>query len=232
MRYLILFGLLTVLPHLLSAKDAIWTNWNSPAGSQSIIKYYQDLYETKGDYESCWKYAQALDFYAKTYLKKENRKPYYEKAVKACEKAVKLKPKGPEGYLWYASIFGKLTEINMDPFGVPKIIELTTKLIEIDPSFEGGAAYLIRARLYHKAPGWPVSVGDHDKALADYQAGMKYGKNNKVLHLFYAEFLVEKGKKDEALKVIEKGLAIKPDPDEPRDEAADQKMKALKEKCK
>jgi tetratricopeptide (TPR) repeat protein len=232
MRYFILLGLLTVITPLLSAKDAIWTNWNSPAGAQSIISYYQNHYETKGDYDSCWKYAEALNFYAKMYVKKEDRKPYYEKAVKACEKAVKLKPNGPEGYLWYATVFGRLTEMNKDPFGVPKIIELTTKLIEIDPSFGGGAGYLIRARLYHKAPGWPISVGDHDKALADYQAAMKYGKKNKGVYLFYAEFLVEKGKKDEALKVIEKGLAIKPDPDEPRDDTADQKMKALKEKCK
>ncbi|NPU99870.1 MAG: hypothetical protein HPY53_00660 [Brevinematales bacterium] len=231
LRWIVLF-LLTVSPVLLSAKDEIWTNRNTQSGAQSIFKYYQYLYQTKGDYDSCWKYAEALNYYAKTYLKKEDRKPYYEKAVKACEKAVQLKPKGPEGYLWYSVVFGRLTEMNMDPFGVPKLLDLANKLIEIDPSFADGAGYVIRAQLYQKAPGWPISIGDQEKALADYQSAMKYGKNNKELYWYYGEFLLEKGQKADALKLIDKGLSIKADPDDPDDVKIDKKLKTLKEKCK
>ncbi|OHD57485.1 MAG: hypothetical protein A2Y33_05820 [Spirochaetes bacterium GWF1_51_8] len=232
MRWILFVLTALMIPALLSAKDDIWTNRGSEPGAKLIVNYYKDLYTKAGDYDSCWKYVEALEFYSKNYVKKEEKKQWLEIAVKAGEKAVKLKPKGLEGLLWYGAVYGKLTELNMDPAGVTKVIEIADKIIAIDPSFGGGTAYLMKARLYHKAPGWPISIGDHDKALANYQLAYKYGKEIPVLYLYYAEFLVEKGKKPEALALIEKGLKIKYDPLNPDHKKMKEKLAALKEKCK
>ena len=68
----------------------------------------------------------------------------------------------------------------------------------IDESYFYGGPWRALGRLYDKAPGWPVSIGNNGKAIEYLQKALEFGPRFYLNHLYLAEAYLSGGKKDKA----------------------------------
>jgi tetratricopeptide (TPR) repeat protein len=190
--------------------------------------YYKSEYLSKKDYDSAWKFSAVARFFGNYFVKVvEEKKKIFEEAKDAALFATKVNPGGVEGHYYLGVAYGSWAEatgIMNSLFLAGPIVDEMTKVISLDPKFRDGAAYAVRGRVYHKAPGWPVSVGDKNKAKKDFEEAIKY--NNRMSYRFYAEFLIDIGDKKKAKEIVEKGLSLPFNDSEPI--ADEDEMRILK----
>jgi len=78
--------------------------------------------------------------------------------------------------------------------------------IQIDAKALDGSAYNSLGVLYYKVPGWPLGFGDKAKAKELLQKALALNPNGIDPNFFYAEYLVETRKPEEAVPYLEKAL--------------------------
>jgi tetratricopeptide (TPR) repeat protein len=61
------------------------------------------------------------------------------------------------------------------------------RVLEIDESYFYGGAWRVLGRLYHKAPGFPFSIGDTKKGIECLEKALSFGPKFYLNHLFLAE---------------------------------------------
>lgn len=136
-------------------------------------------------------------------------------------KAVRLNDESADAHYWLSVGYAKWSEANgiLDSlFYADDILEELNKTIAIRPSLFYGIAWAIRAKVYDFAPGWPLSVGNKERAYQDIRKALEYGPGFRFNYQIYAEILINDGMFEEALKIIEQGLALPLDPMYPREE--------------
>ncbi|OHD56323.1 MAG: hypothetical protein A2Y33_12000 [Spirochaetes bacterium GWF1_51_8] len=179
---------------------------------QLIIELSTALKENPKSYDASWQYAAICYFYGDFYLKdKEAKKKYFTLCKDAAWQATQINPKGIDGHYWLGVGFGMWSEANgiLDSlFYADDVASEMTKVIELDPSYFRGTPWMVRAKVYTYAPGWPLSVGDSEKAKADMKMALKYGSDYRVVYVLYSDILMHWGQWDEAMKMIDKGLAL------------------------
>ncbi|MZI92153.1 hypothetical protein F9817_02895 [Vibrio sp. CAIM 722] len=89
------------------------------------------------------------------------------------------------------------------------------EVIKKHPHAMHGAPYVTLGALYYRAPGWPISFGNDDKAKTLLEEGLKLNPYNSTTNYFYADFLAEQGEKQQAIIVLKKTLTYPSDPDYP-----------------
>jgi tetratricopeptide (TPR) repeat protein len=185
--------------------------------SKNAYETYKSGYLSKKNYESAWEFAAIARFFGNYFVKDvEAKKKIFEEAKDAALFATKVNANGVEGHYYLGVAYGSWAEatgIMNSLFLAGPIVDEMTKVINLDPKFRNGSAYAVRARVYQKAPGWPVSIGDREKAQKDFEEAIKY--DNRMSYRFYAEFLMGIGEKEEARKIAEKGLNLPPNELEP-----------------
>lgn len=195
-----------------SAEDAQWSARFTEKGSAEAYRYYAAEYQQKPDFENAWKFARAARFHGDRYASvSSEKKRLFLEAMDAASNAVRLAPSQPEGWFFLASTIGPLALVS-DPASAltapGRIVDAASHGIAIAPAFREGAFYLVRGRTYQKAPGFPISIGDKAKAEADYRAALTFSTSNRMLYLFYAELLLETGRKQDAFRMANRGLAL------------------------
>ncbi|KAG1256170.1 hypothetical protein G6F65_016444 [Rhizopus arrhizus] len=78
--------------------------------------------------------------------------------------------------------------------------------IQIDSTALGGSALNSLGVLYYKVPGWPVGFGDNKKAEALLLQALALNPDGIVANYFYADYLVYRNRKSEAIAYLEKAL--------------------------
>ncbi len=205
MIFVLFFG------QLFSFED-FWQERNSQEGAKKAFETAENEFnKNQNDFQNAWKFARISHFYADNFVKdKEEKKKILDLGKIAAEKATTLKPESPEGWYWLAICLGSWGEANgvMQSLSVIKpIIEACNRGIKLNPEFEKGNFYMVRGRVYHKAPS-VISVGDIKKAISDYEKTITLNPENRTAYRFYVELLVEQGNKEKAKEIIEKGLSI------------------------
>lgn len=186
---------------------------NTPEGNLVLITAVSnELAKDPNNYELNWLFSAVLYFYGDYHEKdKEKKKAYFARCRDYAKKAVALNPNGPDGHYWLAIGYGKWSEANgiLDSlFYADDIAAEMTRVIEINPKYFYGFPWAVRAKVYALAPGWPLSVGDKQKAYQDMETAAKYGSGYKMIFQFYAEILQNDGRNEEALQMIDKALAL------------------------
>ncbi|MCX7820764.1 MAG: tetratricopeptide repeat protein [Brevinematales bacterium] len=192
--------------------EDFWGERNSPEGAKKAFETTkQEFSKNPDDFEVLWKLARISHFYADNFVKdKEEKKKVLDLGKTAAEKASSLKPESPEGWYWLAVCLGSWGEANgimQSLSAVKPIMEACNKGIKINPEFEKGNFYMVRGRVFHKAPS-VISVGDIKKAIADYEKAITLNPENRTAHRFYAELLIEQNNKEKAKEIIDRGLNI------------------------
>jgi tetratricopeptide (TPR) repeat protein len=84
--------------------------------------------------------------------------------------------------------------------------------IKIDRNALDGSALNSLGVLYYKVPGWPIGFGDNKKAEALLQQALAVNPNGIDPNYFYADYLVYRNRKAEAIPYLEKALKAPPRP--------------------
>ena len=81
----------------------------------------------------------------------------------------------------------------------------------MDKKFFYGAPLRLMGRFYHQCPGWPIGSGDTNKALKLLTEAVKLGPEFMLNHLYLADILYLKRKKDQAAELIEQIVDTMPE---------------------
>lgn len=130
----------------------------------------------------------------------------FEKGVEYGEKGVEINEDSLEANFWLAVNYGSFGTEK----GIMKSLELikpiktcVERVIETDESYFYGGPWRVLGRLYHKAPGFPFSIGDSKKALECLEKAVEFGPKFYLNHLFIAELYQSLRDKDKAREHLE-----------------------------
>ena len=84
--------------------------------------------------------------------------------------------------------------------------------IAIDSKALGGSALNSLGVLYYKVPGWPVGFGDNKKAEELLKQALAVNPDGIDANYFYADYLMYRNRKAEAIPYLEKALKAPPRP--------------------
>jgi tetratricopeptide (TPR) repeat protein len=84
--------------------------------------------------------------------------------------------------------------------------------IKIDRNALAGSALNSLGVLYYKVPGWPIGFGDNKKAETLLKQALTVNPDGVDPNYFYADYLVYRNRKTEAIPYLEKALKAPPRP--------------------
>jgi tetratricopeptide (TPR) repeat protein len=130
----------------------------------------------------------------------------FEHGVNYGEKGVEANENSLEANFWLSVNYGSFGSEK----GIMKSLELikpikkhAEKVIEIDESYFYGGPWRVLGRLYHKAPGFPFSVGDTKKGIECLEKALEFGPKFYLNHLFIAEAYQSASDKQKAREHLE-----------------------------
>lgn len=213
--------------------DALYRQRENLASARQAIDVWAARAAAGKDFEASWKLARAC-YWIGTHGADAERRAALDRGVKAAEQAITLDPTKPEGHFWQAANMGALAE----SFGMwqglklrGKIKDALQRVLAIDPAWQQGSADRALGWWYHKVPG--LFGGSDSKAEEHLRRALKQNPNSTVSLYFLAEVLLERGRKDDGLKMLQQVLDAPLDPDwAPEDRGykaiAAQRLKELK----
>lgn len=130
----------------------------------------------------------------------------FEQGVEWGEKGVKADENSLEANFWLAVNYGSFGNEK----GIMKSLSLiqpikshVEKAMEIDESYFYGGPWRVLGRLYHKAPGFPISIGNSKKAVECFEKALELGSKFYLNHLFAAELYQSLRDKNKAREHLE-----------------------------
>lgn len=85
--------------------------------------------------------------------------------------------------------------------------EVLERAVALDPEGHNGSAWVTLGALYDRAPGWPVAFGDAETAERMFQRALSIRPQGIDVHYYYAAFLEEEGRGDEAREHARRAVA-------------------------
>lgn len=133
----------------------------------------------------------------------------FDQIIAAAEQLIALNPSRPEAYIWKAiCLAAQAKHKGLSALSNVKVAkELLEKAISIDPNAVEGAAYNTLGILYYKVPGWPIGFGDDALAESNFKKALSISSNLDT-NFRYGEFLLDQGKKADALIYLQKALTF------------------------
>lgn len=118
---------------------------------------------------------------------------------------------------------------------VRKAKSLLEQAVQINPKALDGSAYTTLGSLYYQVPGWPVAFGDDEEAEKHLRKAIQFNPKGIDPNFFYADFLLQDNRLDEAQKYFNIALNAAPRPgrelaDYGRKEEIKVKLEFLREK--
>jgi len=92
--------------------------------------------------------------------------------------------------------------------------DLLQKAIGINPKASKGSALVTLGVLYYKVPSWPIAFGDNSEAEAYLLKALEVDPEGIGSNYYYGEFLLEQGKKEQAISFLNKALDTTVDPND------------------
>lgn len=131
---------------------------------------------------------------------------FFDEGVQCGEEGVAINKDSLESNFWLAVNYGSYGQAK----GVMQSLALVTPMkeraeraAEIDGSYFYGGPWRVLGRLYHKAPGFPFSVGNKKKAAECLERALEFGPRFYLNHLFLAELYISEREKDKARERLE-----------------------------
>lgn len=126
---------------------------------------------------------------------------FFEEGVECGKTGIEINENSLESNFWLAvnyGSFGQEKGIMQSLALVTPIKELAEKVITLDESYFYGGAWRVLGRLYHKAPGFPFSIGNTKKAIECLEKAVKLGPKFYLNRIFLAEAYISNREKDKA----------------------------------
>lgn len=133
---------------------------------------------------------------------------FFDEGVECGKTGVEINADSLESNFWLAVNYGSYGQekgIMQSLALITPIKEAAEKALELDAGFFYGGPWRVLGRLYHKAPGFPFSVGNTKKAIECLEKAVNAGSKFYLNRLFLAEAYIsnrEKAKAREQLQWI------------------------------
>ena len=200
--------------HVAAEPDALYARRETLADAHHAAAIWAQRVENNPrDFESAWKLARARYWLGGHALEAE-RKGLLEVGMAAARSAVRIQPDRPEGHFWIAANMGALAE----SFGLRQGLkyrkaikaELLT-VLRLDAAFQQGSADRALGRWYYKVPG--MFGGSKERSEEHLRRSLAHSPNSTASHLFLAETLLDRGRRDEARAELQRVLDAPVDPE-------------------
>jgi tetratricopeptide (TPR) repeat protein len=129
------------------------------------------------------------------------REDLFEKGVSYGKEALALNPRAVYGNYWYGANLGMLgmcKGVMASLRSIDPMHKAMTVVLEENERFYFGGPHRSLGRLYHQAPGWPISIGKKGKAMTHLERAVQIGPNFFHNRVLFAELLIDVGKKKQA----------------------------------
>jgi tetratricopeptide (TPR) repeat protein len=152
----------------------------------------------------------------------ETQESQYEKVFaqlnSKAEELVKQYPGQAEALIWQAIILSSDAGKNGGLSALAKVKKSKKLLLQaeqINPRALNGSIYTSLGSLYYQVPGWPIGFGDKDQALVYLKKALEMNPDGIDPNYFYADFLLEEGQYQQAVKQFNKALQAVDRPSRP-----------------
>lgn len=160
---------------------------------------------------------EALTWKARFVVPEKEEKHVFREAKDIAEDLVKKYPKSARARFDVIAAMGQWGErIGIMKAATEGIVNKVRKhaeaIIDIDPTYANGVGYRTIGILNYEIPSIPfiLSWPDKKKALSLIGKCLEYDPNDPGSNYYYAEALIENGKKNEARQYLEKVMTLQP----------------------
>ena len=165
------------------------------------------------NYQVEWTYSKHNYFLGKFSTDDDEANDALEAGRDAGKIASKIEPQKPDGHFWFAANLGELAKrspITVGLRSVDDIKESMSKVVELQPDYQGASAYdaLAQVELATRLKG-----GDAQKAVEYLESGLRLAPDNTNIRLHLGEAYLAVKRDSEARKQLDTLLQMKPDPD-------------------
>ena len=182
---------------------------------ESIPLYIRAVEANPDSYEANWKCARAHREYADHALEGEYEgwkdicKEYGKIALGYGEKAIELEPDKVEGQYYYGLSAGTYSDGVSILKALKEGLKGSTqdafyKAYDIDKMYDIGGPMLAIARFWHQLP---FPFRNKRRSQRYFEEHHEYFHDDPEALVYYAELLIDRGKKDEARPLLEKAIA-------------------------
>lgn len=214
-----------------TAADNAYFHRNAPGQLEAALSTAQAKAPSDASGEWDWRLARALVRRGERRKSKKDKIEDFQAAEKAGESAVRKSSANAEAHFWLGVAHGRRGETQ----GIFKSMKLVGPIkqemqttLKLDPNH--GGAYEVLAELYRQLPGF--AGGDKKKSLEYYEKAVSVSPRYSSNYVPLAEQYLERGRKDDARKVLDQFDQLK-DPADPAQFPDDQNdAKELRAKLK
>lgn len=183
----------------------------NPKNLQKSVALCERILEKRpNDFDTLVLYSRVCWSLGNHQSEREQQSEWFERGREVGKTIKEIYPDRPEGYYWFgvnygewvdrASIFAKI--------GAKKVIlENMNKVLELDPKYDAGGAYIAIGRINYIAPG-----GSYEKAIEYYQKAIVLGPKRTTPHLYLGELYLHEHIFDKAEKALRQVLTMEVDP--------------------
>ncbi len=133
----------------------------------------------------------------------------YQALAQESRKLVENNPGLPEALIWDGIVVSSEAGVRSGLGALSLAKEARQRLdeaLKLNDKALSGSAYTSLATLYAKVPGWPIGFGDKEKAEAYFKKSLAINPDGIDPHFFYGEYLLDRGRYDEARSHLEAAL--------------------------
>lgn len=178
--------------------------------AKQFYNYFQSIYETSkqalsnapSNAQCVLRFAKACFEFAEFATNSHQRAELAEQGIKVTRELVNSDPSNGEAHYWLAMNLAQLSRTK--GWSALKIVgemeKEYLKAIELSPKVDYAGPHRLLGLLYRDAPGWPISIGNRQKARHHLQQAVKLEPNFPDNQLFLIETYIKWGEKSEAIK--------------------------------
>lgn len=168
---------------------------------QAIELLEAALANAPGDGVLLWTMAKAYLYLADR--SDDQKLALYEKGKAYADQAVKAVPDNPHAHYWQGALIGRIGQtrgVLNSLFMVRPLQEAMERVLELDDQYAD--AHYVLSSLYDQAPGWPLSIGNKNKALEHIEIALAIDPDNPEYKVQYAAVLLSHKRRDEAREAL------------------------------
>lgn len=197
----------SVSPTLLTEENkqkielAVWRYAIDTPFLVETIDWFRDLTRNSQESAAIAELSRLKFMIAQLEMDKNRRVQLFERCIAIADQALALNANDVRGLFWKAAAMGKMAEDSgiVNAFRMLRPMEkMLLKVVTLDEKYENAGAHRALGRMYHKLPGFPISFGSNQKALAHLKRAHELFPRDIITRAFYAEVLYDEGRKAEA----------------------------------
>jgi tetratricopeptide (TPR) repeat protein len=131
---------------------------------------------------------------------------FFNEGVECGKEGVAIDEDSLEANFWLAVNYGSYGQekgIMQSLALISPIKDAAEKAIALDEGYFYGGPHRVLGRLYHKAPGFPFSIGNTKKAIEHLEKAVNFGPKFFLNRLFLAEAYISNREKNKAREHLE-----------------------------